>query len=123
MSVLDEERGLVEFTSAVGRARAQWMGTEAPRCGAQYRVEVEIPDEVSGARARPPLPPGFLTGDPGDGTVVSGTVEEVADDGVVALRVGSDVVLLEMAEGEALPEAAQTMSVRVPRIELYPYEL
>nr|WSX77837.1 hypothetical protein OH826_30755 [Streptomyces sp. NBC_00899] len=57
------------------------------------------------------------------GAILSGIVESVEDDGVVALRVGSDVLLLELAEGSLTPEPGQAVFLSVPRIELYPYEL
>lgn len=121
-SDFDSERGLVEFASPVGRAHGKWKGDEIPRRGVQYRVEVEIPDGASVGR-EPLVPTGFLADDEQGGTIISGTVESVAEDGVVVLRIGPDIVLLELVEPALMPQPAQVMSLNVPEIALYPYEL
>ncbi|CAG7649656.1 hypothetical protein [Actinacidiphila bryophytorum] len=85
-------------------------------------MEIEIPDPASVHQAQQPLAPtGFLADSEEGGAIVSGAVESVADDGVVALRVGDDVILLELTEDSLVPGLGQVVSLSVARIELYPY--
>ena len=53
--------------------------------------------------------------------VVAATGEE--DDPVLSLRLGPDVLLVEIDDSVPRPEIGEAIAVRVPSLELYPYQL
>lgn len=110
------ETAMVTFESALGRASALWMGP-APEEGAEYDVEVEVPGVVTwGSEISETLAEESICEEDGRVCLV-GRVQSLSDDGVAAIQLGGDVVLVELADApRAIPRA---VLIRVPEIRLF----
>ncbi|MEU6990637.1 hypothetical protein ABZ953_08280 [Streptomyces sp. NPDC046465] len=123
LEILDAERREVRFRSELGDAWGVWQADVVPSEG-QFDVEVDIPEEIStwlpgeGDADR-------LDGDPSrrQAVTVRGTVQTVDEDSVTSLRVGRDIVLIEMANETVPPQPGSTITFETPEIHLYPYQL
>ncbi|MEV4872194.1 hypothetical protein [Streptomyces syringium] len=114
----------VEFSSPAGNAWGAWKGRGYPSPGT-YHVEFEIPEEITSWE-----PSGTTEGKiEGEWhgmarhVSISGVVENVDDDAVVSLRVGTDVVLVEMASCARTVHAGEAITFKTPALDLYPYQL
>ncbi|MCC3778793.1 hypothetical protein [Streptomyces sp. UNOB3_S3] len=119
--VLDAESGAVCFSSPVGRGQGIWRGEGSPETGA-YDVEFDVPDVVRswGLVASP----GWgIEGVDGFGVSVTGAVERIDDDSVVALRLEADVLLVEILDGVRPVAVGDRLRFTASGLELYPYEL
>ncbi|MFD9405706.1 hypothetical protein ACFWBN_01615 [Streptomyces sp. NPDC059989] len=110
--------GSVTFTGSAGRAWGLWHG-ELPPDGSSH-VEIDIPEPVTAWQ--PADSPDVLAGDPPADTTVCAVVDSVDEDGVVALRLASDIVLVDW-EADGVPSAGERITFVTPGIELYPYTL
>ncbi|GGP59187.1 hypothetical protein [Streptomyces abikoensis] len=119
--VLEAESGAVCFSAPVGRGRGLWRGAVPPEVGA-YDVEFEVPDVVRSWGLVPSAGWG-VEGDDEGGVSVTGVVERIDDDSVVALRIQSDVLLVEILDGPRPVAVGDCLRFTAPRLELYPYEL
>ncbi|MEV4559845.1 hypothetical protein AB0K51_23000 [Kitasatospora sp. NPDC049285] len=121
--VVDPAQGTVAFSCAVGEAVGRWRGEDAARIGS-YDVELEIPEAVD--RWAPHAPgPGSLSGVGPQDLAVTGVVVAVGedDDPVLSLRVGTDILLVELAAPVSWPAIGETIALRARTLELYPYQL
>lgn len=138
---VDPEGRVVAFRCKAGHgvAVARWMGDQLPAQGADAFVELSVPDALTEWRPASPTSRYDMELGP-DGTILTGEVLRVGEPGdpVVALRVGTDVVLVEVeVEGEfevegkggagSREDAWETgrrvsFAVR-PVLEVYPYSL
>ncbi|MGW7378545.1 hypothetical protein [Streptomyces sp. NPDC054794] len=123
LEILDAEGRVVRFRSELGEAWGVWQGGAVPTEG-QFDVEVEISEEVAAWL------PGVGESDTltGDGlrrqaVTVRGTVQTVDEDSVMSVRIGRDIVLVEMADGAVPPQPGAKIKFDTPEIELYPYQL
>ncbi|MEU4032704.1 hypothetical protein [Streptomyces collinus] len=120
----------VVFSGGCGRAWAQWCGFEEPKVRALVDVEVDIPDGIT-SWAIADGPAIVASGAPGAPVRIRGVVEAADEDYVVAVRVGADVVLVEVADAAAslLPELAgkpqvgDSIEFTTPQIEVHPYSV
>ncbi|GHF30479.1 hypothetical protein GCM10010359_35730 [Streptomyces morookaense] len=119
---VDPENRRVQFTSPAGSASGMWCDELEPQPG-NYDVEFEIVGEVQ--RWDHAQPSRGRIEDAGDrpGVSITGMVERVDEDFTVALRVQSDILLIETPE-HAPPVAPGTyLCFTVSCLELYPYQL
>ncbi|GAB2601071.1 hypothetical protein [Kribbella endophytica] len=120
-----EPSGHVRFTCEIGTAIGRWMGPNAATAG-QFHVEFEIPEDVTDWVPASPGP-AALAEVPGEGHAALITAEVLGltkgDDAVVELRLGSDVLLIEVPHRRSELSVEDLISFRVPEIQLYPYEL
>ncbi|MBW5481791.1 hypothetical protein [Streptomyces bambusae] len=116
-SLIGQSRRVV-FSGPLGEAWGTWRGDEPPQLG-PANVELDIPDVIEKWTAVDVAE--SLEGSLGAPLAVCGTVESISDDGVAAIRVASDIVLVEL--GPPTPSPHQRITFRVPRIDLYPYSL
>jgi hypothetical protein len=92
----DSGRWLVEFSSAVGSAVASWHGNIPPPLGVTH-VEIDIAECIglkSLMTETPEVSISTLPDEP-DGKLV-GSVELQPEDGIVVIRIASDLIQLEM---------------------------
>ncbi|MFF3072086.1 hypothetical protein [Kitasatospora sp. NPDC057936] len=122
VAVLDG--GRVDFRCALGRAHALWAGAMSPGPGRLFDVELDVGEPIA-AWARATTGPGAITGTPAGGAVLTGTVLGTgdADDPVVDLRLGDDIVLLEPPADGWDVRPGEVVAARVTSLRLYPYEL
>jgi len=106
----------VTFESPLGWGTAQWLGTR-PEEGASRQVEMAIPGvltwgrEVFGTRHDEAI---FEE----EGRVcLVGRVRWSGEDGVTAVQVGSDLVLVEIANAPGL--VPPQLMIRAPRLQLF----
>jgi hypothetical protein len=121
---------MVAFSSACGRAWAQWRGSEMPRVGTPVDVEIEVPDEI--AQWAIVEGPAVVASDaPGSPVRIRGAVAAVDEDAVTAIQVGADIVLVEFTaplnstqpDQAHRPEVGDIIEITTPRIEVYPYSV
>ncbi|MEU6990643.1 hypothetical protein ABZ953_08310 [Streptomyces sp. NPDC046465] len=123
LEILDAERREVRFRSELGDAWGVWQADDVPSEG-QFDVEIDINEEIStwlsdeGDTDR-------LDGDAShrQAVRVRGTVQTVDEDSVTSLRVGRDILLVEMANEAVPPQPGSTITFDTPEIHLYPYQL
>lgn len=125
LRVVDPSRGTVSFTSDFGAASGRWMGPNPARAG-QFDVEIEVPEEVTEWATLASDVTALSEGAGADpGILITGEVVRVGGSGdpVVEIRVGSDIVLIEIPDRRSEVPVAGMISLRVPEILLYPYDL
>ncbi|POX59843.1 hypothetical protein C3492_30305 [Streptomyces sp. Ru62] len=121
---------LVAFRSLSGQAWARWRGSELPQVGALVDVEVDVPDEI--ARWAIVDGPATMASDtPRSPVRIRGVVATVDEDAVVAIRVGADIILVELARpidsvqpGQVdKPRVGAAIEFTTPEIDIYPYSV
>ncbi|MEV5240566.1 hypothetical protein AB0K89_15925 [Streptomyces cinnamoneus] len=123
VEVLDQERAMVAFNSPVGSAAGVWKGGQGLETGTHH-VEFEIPDEVHSWSLVQPTH-GAITGGGargGDFVTVHGQVEGVGEDSVVTLRIGPDVIFVEMEDSVERLNQGDYVTFNSPTVEIYPYQ-
>ncbi|MFF4448346.1 hypothetical protein [Streptomyces sp. NPDC001502] len=115
---LIRQSGRVVFSGPLGEAWGTWQGDESPQLG-PTNVELDIPDAIEKWTSTDATE--SLEGPLGAPLTFCGIVESVGDDGVAAIRMASDIVLVEI--GPPAPSPGQRIMFHVPRIDLYPYSL
>ncbi|MEU6549746.1 hypothetical protein ABZ915_05550 [Streptomyces sp. NPDC046915] len=123
LEILDVERREVRFRSELGEAWGVWQGDGLPGEG-QFDVEVDIPEAVTTWLAVEEEI-GMLKGGRYRRRVVTlcGTVKTVGEDFVTSVRVGRDIVLVEISKETVLPQPGTSIMFDTPEIQLYPYQL
>ncbi|MFF4225691.1 hypothetical protein ACFYZH_22915 [Streptomyces abikoensis] len=119
--VLDAESRAVCFSSPVGSGQGIWRGEGPPETGA-YDVEFDVPDVVRSWGLVASSGRG-IEGVDGFGVSVTGVVERIDDDSVVALRLETDVLLVEILDGVRPVAVGDRLRFTASGLELYPYEL
>ncbi|MEU7576716.1 hypothetical protein AB0B50_03835 [Streptomyces sp. NPDC041068] len=123
LEILDAERREVRFRSDLGDAWGVWQADVVPSEG-PFDVEIDIPEEITTW-----LPSDgdadMLNGDPSrrQAVTVHGTVQTVDEDSMTSLRVGRDIMLIEMSNETVPPQPGSTIRFDTPEIHLYPYQL
>ncbi|WP_371792006.1 hypothetical protein OG285_22380 [Streptomyces sp. NBC_01471] len=123
VGILDLECRSVEFRGPDGAAWGIWGERDVPGSGF-HDVEIDVPEEVE----KWTLEEGATTKIHGintqcNGVTVVGRVESVGEDAVIAIKVGLDIILIEMASNDSIPEAGSVISFNTPQIYLHPYHL
>ncbi|MFE3107101.1 hypothetical protein ACFXKJ_10925 [Kitasatospora indigofera] len=123
-SVRGDGSGHVEFSSEFGDAFGLWQGG-GPAALGRYDVEIDLPETLESWK---PSDGGrslrMVRGSDGVERVqLSGSVEQIGEDGVVALKIGRDIVLAEFVDSCELPIAGATVALCPVILELYPYDL
>ncbi|MFJ9523360.1 hypothetical protein ACIRPK_34605 [Kitasatospora sp. NPDC101801] len=89
-------------------------------------MEFDVPEQVESWQSAE-AGPGSVTGADNDSEQVTftGTVVEigVADDPVVSIRVGGDILLIEMSEQRFRLTVGESIAITTAAVELYPYDL
>lgn len=121
--VVTDEAGStrLEFDSPLGQSVAIW-GDEAcaPAVGASYDVELDVDEPVRvGKNAAVALEGQASLRHENGNSVVTGIVEQVFDDGTVALRVGISLATLNISG--ASPREGQTLAVTTQRLRVLPF--
>jgi hypothetical protein len=118
-------KGIVRFRCESGVASGRWMGSNLATVG-QFDVEIEVPEEVvnwtttlSGI--------GCLSEIAGreTATLITGQIIRFDDagDSVMEIRLGTDVLLIEISDRNFEIPKEGYISFRAPEIQLYPYDL
>lgn len=122
--VLDPSKGVVRFTCESGVASGRWMGPNPAEVG-YFDVEIEVSECVTGwtAGSSDVTPLSQVDGD--SGTLITGRVVRSGDgdDPVVEVRVGTDILLIEISDRRAELPVEGLISFWAPEIQLYPYDL
>ncbi|MGW4629391.1 hypothetical protein [Streptomyces rubiginosohelvolus] len=115
---IPDSAGLVTFTGPAGRAWGRWHG-DVPPVSSCF-VEIDIPDSITNWEST--QKPDILTGEPEEELTVCAVIDSVDEDGMVALRMNSDIILVEW---EATQQAAPGDRIRfsTPTVDIYPYTL
>ncbi|MFI7535491.1 hypothetical protein [Streptosporangium sp. NPDC049376] len=125
LQVLDPAQGIVQFRCESGTASGRWMGKRPAKPG-HFDIEIEVPEEVTEWT--------FASSDTtslseatgaGTATIIAGSVIRFddGDDSIVEIRVGKDILLIEITNRRSeLPVEGQ-ISFCAPEIQLYPYDL
>ena len=120
----------IVFRGPLGQAWARWRGAVTPSVGDAVDVEIDLPDDiVNWVHAEGP--DALLMNAPGAPVRITATVAEDAEDAVVALRVGSDILLVEFAtagypEEQGRPgklSIGDRIELSVPHVDVYPYSV
>lgn len=117
--VADEPRPRVAFTCPLGAAWGVWRGREAP-CLGSYTVEFDIPGDF-GVWSEVEGPPA-IAGELQRGQIaIRAQLESVDEDGVAGIRLGTDVVLVDMPPGVENFPVGTIVEFAVDQIDIYPY--
>ncbi len=114
------EAATVRFSAMVGDAEARWHGAR-PLEGGEYQAEIAIPDVLTwGDGIRPTAgQPGFLF-PKGHAVGLTGQMVRLGEDGVAEIRLGDDIVLVEVAGLAGIDAPLPCIvEIAVPRLELY----
>ncbi|MFF4838779.1 hypothetical protein [Streptomyces collinus] len=120
----------IAFSGTYGRAWAGWRGSEEPVAGAFADVEVDIPDEITCWAVADG--PAIIASDSLEAPVrIRGVVESADEDSVLALRVGADLLLVEVAAFAASllpghvdkPRVGDSIEITTSRIDVHPYSV
>ncbi|WP_092949427.1 hypothetical protein [Roseateles sp. YR242] len=106
----------VTFESALGWGTAQWVGTR-PEEGASRQVEMAVPGVLNwGYEVAETHQDESIFEEQGRVCLV-GRVRWSSEDGITAVQVGSDLVLVEIANCPGIVPAQ--LIIRAPRVQLF----
>uniref|UniRef100_A0AAU2JPE2 Uncharacterized protein n=1 Tax=Streptomyces sp. NBC_00049 TaxID=2903617 RepID=A0AAU2JPE2_9ACTN len=107
-----------------GASVARWMGDPLPAQGTDAFVELTVPHPVTEWSPASPTA-GRAMEVTADGLVVRGEVLAIGgpEDPVVELRVGTDVVLVEIGDGRDALEVGGRISFKSLILEVHSYDL
>ena len=122
LRVLDPVREIVFFSCAAGSAPGRWMGAEPAHTGF-FDIEFEVPDDITEWTSAATASGISGTPEAGAEVRVECEVERVGDgdDSVVAVRLGSGILLVEVPDGRSSLTAGDLISFRTSEILLHPY--
>ncbi|MFI6143963.1 hypothetical protein [Streptomyces sp. NPDC051109] len=114
----------MRFKCESGIASGRWMGPNPAEVG-QFDVEIEVPEEVADWTAGPSGATSLSEVGVDSATLITGRVVKFddGDDSVVEIRVGSDILLIEIPNRRSELPAEGFISFRASEIQLYPYDL
>lgn len=113
----EQDPGLTWFSTSYGSFLGRWRGQKLVRLGHTLDVELDF-DYCAWTTPAVASSQGFEVTDSGD--QVDALVEQVREDGVVALRVGDDVVLYEPTSALEAEMVGTTIRLSAVRIEVFP---
>ncbi len=124
LQVLAPSQGIVRFKCESGIASGRWMGSNPAEVG-QFDVEIEVPEDVADWTADPSGATSLSEAGAESATLITGQVVRFddGDDSVVEIRVGSDILLIEIPNRRSELTVEGFISFRAPEIQLYPYDL
>ena len=122
VSLLDADQ--VAFRCAVGTATGVWRG-ETPAVPGPADVEFDIPAEDPEFVVLRPPAPAAVHGAADGAVTITGTVIGIGAEGdpVLEVRVDSDIVLVEVTDRRRDLAVGDGIELRVPVLQLYPYQL
>ncbi|WP_239373532.1 hypothetical protein [Frankia sp. Cj5] len=110
----------VLFTAEGGRGIASWRGDGAQVAGVAVDVEVEVHEEIDWSEIVVDPQPGTIVDVLDQAMVFRGVVEDLDKDGVLTLRFGSGIVLVDTTGEAPLGVVGRDVSLTVRDIEIYP---
>ena len=125
LQVLDPSRGIVRFKCEYGDVSGRWRGSKPAGLG-KFDVEIDVPEEVEewDAASSEATPLSEIPGAEHAVLIVGSVVRfDNGDDSVVEIRVGSDVLLVEIENRRSQLLVDGFISFHVSEIQLYPYDL
>ena len=109
---------LIKFKTTFGSGKAIWRSVNNPNVLSTYDVEFEVDGALEwGLHILPTEVTEYLVAEDGERVVLQGKVEMVGRDGVLVLRVGENLILLD-TKGEAL-QAGSFVRVTVNNVAVY----
>ncbi|MEV7526426.1 hypothetical protein [Streptomyces sp. NPDC091371] len=120
-----EERRGVAFRCDAGVGMARWMGSELPIQGSTAYVELNVPDPVVEWQRVAPTVRYDIDVDEDGCLWIRGEVLTVGGPGdpVVTLRVGTDVVMIEVGTGRETLVVGERIAFTTLALEVYPYDV
>lgn len=120
ITAVDEHK--VEFSSALGSGAAIWVGMP-PRQGNTYYVEIDIDDIFQwGKNINISMQENPKIDVVGNNLFFFGKIIAYEDDGLLAVKVGGDVIFLEVSD--ALREGENvTFYTSINNVSLHPFNL
>ena len=124
--VLDSKTQRVLFRSDVGTAAGIWAGPEPAKTGAAH-VELDIPDQVGDWTSIDDAVATSIEGgiESENGVQIVATVVHVGDgeDPVVSIRIGTDIVMIEMSASRSGLVAGSAIRFTTLEVRLFPSNL
>ncbi|MFJ7056993.1 hypothetical protein ACK8N7_11680 [Streptomyces griseobrunneus] len=125
LQVLDPSQGIVRFRCESGVVSGRWMGRD-PAHLEKFDVEIEVPEEVAEwALVSAGVTSLSEVAGVAPAALIVGSVVRFddGDDSVVEIRVGSDILLIEITNRRSELLVESLISFRAPEVQLYPYDL
>ncbi|MER5402830.1 hypothetical protein [Streptomyces sp. NPDC002599] len=123
LQVISPERKIVSFMCDFGSAFARWMGVDPVGAG-EFNVEIEVPEEVAAWSVTSSDRASISSLDENSNILIVGEVVRFDEgDPVVEVRVGTDIILIEMKHPRDGLSVNGFISFKVPEIQLYPYNI
>ena len=120
ITAVDEHK--VEFSSALGSGAAIWVGMP-PRQGNTYYVEIDIDDIFQwGKNINISVQENPKIDVVGNNLLLFGKIIAYEDDGLLAVKVGGDVIFLEVSDGPREGENV-TFYTAINNVSLHPVNL
>lgn len=120
ITAVDEHK--VEFSSALGSGAAIWVGMP-PRQGNTYYVEIDIDDIFQwGKNINISMQENPKIDVVGNNILFFGKIIAYEDDGLLAVKVGGDVIFLEVSDGPREGENV-TFYTAINNVSLHPVNL
>lgn len=120
ITAVDEHK--VEFSSALGSGAAIWVGMP-PRQGNTYYVEIDIDDIFQwGKNINISMQENPKIDVVGNNLVFFGKIIAYEDDGLLAVKVGGDVIFLEVSDAPGEGENV-TFYTSINNVSLHPVNL
>jgi hypothetical protein len=120
----NETRPYLDFRCKYGLGWGRWMGGELPKIGDVTHVEIDLSENILRWRESAAVDLLATTMRPmGDVIVIAGRVERISEDGIIDLRLGTDLVLLETSDGFLDAREGGGIELEVSCLDLYPTEL
>jgi len=114
--------GLAFFSCAVGEGVGRWMGS--PPSQGEWSVELELPTVPWSRISVVDKAVGISVADPARCAVsLVALVEACSSDGVVALRLGDGVTLVDTEGEPALGVVGKTIEFEAAGVRLFPYNI
>lgn len=120
ITAVDEHK--VEFSSALGSGAATWVGMP-PRQGNTYYVEIDIDDIFQwGKNINISMQETSEIDVVGNNLLFFGKIIAYEDDGLLAVKVGGDVIFLEVSDAPREGENV-TFYTSINNVSLHPFNL
>lgn len=112
-----ESGSYVEFSTKVGIGYGEWFGVVEK--GREYGVELDIPTKLTWGKDLIEINESLeLINRDGSFHYLQGTIEDLYEDGVIALRIDSSIILLETT-GHTIAKKGSWVQIKTSEIRLY----